>query len=142
MRWNGILAAALVVSALTGLGCPPAPKKDYTPAELASLNDLTELMRELAQKGDPWFGRRTETSFTDADYALMLADADRIEAAARGAAGAPAVAQPKGFADFAKALELKSGAWRDAAKAKDAGAVGAALEGMLEQCRGCHSAYR
>jgi hypothetical protein len=142
MRWNGVFAAALVVSALTGLGCPPAPKKDYTPAELAGLGDLTEIMRELSQKADPWFGRRTETSFSDADYAQMLVDAERIEAAARGASGAPAAAHPKGFADFAKGLEAQAVTWREAAKSKDAKAVDAALEAMKQQCAGCHSAYR
>jgi len=142
MKWNWLLVMATLGGAISALGCPPAPKQDYPVDELARVADLTEVMRVLAQTADPWFGRRTDASFADADYAQMLTDADRVAAAARAAAGPAAGAQPAGFVDFAKALELRAGAWREAAKANDAPAVGTALEAVREQCRGCHSAYR
>jgi hypothetical protein len=136
------LVGAVLFGGVVGLGCPPAPAKDYTPAEIATVGDLTEVMRVLSHYADPWFGRRSATDFTEADYAKMLSDAEYIEAAARAAGGPLATGRPTGFADFAKGLETKTGTWRDAAKAKDPAKVGAALEAMRLQCKGCHSAYR
>jgi cytochrome c556 len=142
MRSSWILFALVALGALLGAGCPPAPAKDYTPADLASLNDMTELMRVNAHYADPWFKRRTDTDFTVADFATMAKDAEYIAAVGHTLGGTVSSAQPEGFRTFAKGLEVAAGKWRDAAKAKDAAGVDAALEGMLEQCKGCHGAYR
>jgi cytochrome c556 len=142
MRSTSILVALVALGALFGAGCPPAPAKDYTPADLATLNDVTELMRVNAHYADPWFKRRTDTSFTDEEFASMARDAEHVEAAGRALGGAVSRAEPEGYRSFAKGLEQAAGKWRDAAQAKDAARVGEALEGVLAQCKGCHSAYR
>ena len=142
MRSTWMLFAVVAVGALLGAGCPPAPAKDYTPADLASLNDMTELMRVNAHYADPWLKRRTDTDFTAEDFAAMAKDAEYIEAVGRTLGGTVSSTEPDGFRTFAKGLEAAAGKWRDAATAKDAARVDAALEGMLSQCKGCHSAYR
>jgi len=131
-----------MAGALLGIGCPPAPAKDYTTAELAALGDLTELMRVNAHFADPWLKRRTDTDFTAEDFANMAKNADYLEASARGISGPGSSGRPDGFRTFAKALEAASGQWRDAAKAKDVAQTDQALQTMLAQCKGCHSAYR
>ena len=142
MRFTWILFAAVTLGALFGAGCPPAPAKDYTPAELATSNDLTELMRVNAHYADPWLKRRTDTDFTTEDFAEMAKSAVYIEAAGNGLASTPSTGRPEGFRTFAQGLAKAAGRWREAAEAKDAARVDAALEGMLSQCKGCHSAYR
>jgi cytochrome c556 len=142
MRSTWFLFTAVVLGAFLGAGCPPAPAKDYTPAELTKLDSLTELMRVNAHFADPWMKRRADTDFTSEDYVKMAADADLIEASARGIGGTVSAAEPDGFRTFAKGLETAAGQWREAAKAKDSARVDAALETMLKQCKGCHSAYR
>ena len=142
MRSTWILVALVTLGALLGAGCPPAPAKNYTPADLAALNDMTELMRVNAHYADPWFKRRTDSDFTAEDFAKMAHDADYLEAASRSLGGSASSGQPEGFRTFAKGLGEAAGKWREAAQAKDAARVGQALEGMLAQCKGCHSAYR
>jgi cytochrome c556 len=134
--WLPIAAAALLG------GCPPAPAKAYSPAEVEALGSLTEAMRVLAQRADPWFGRSGEASFSAEDFAAMITDAELVGAAARATGAQLAAGQPDGFRAYAKGLETEAGKWRAAAEAKDAAGTSAALTAAKEQCAGCHSDYR
>jgi len=141
MRLLWLVGSVLSGSAL-GLGSPAAPARSYTPAEIGSVRNPAEVMRVLAHYADPWFGRRADSSFTDEDYSQMISDAEYVQAAARTAGGPLAAGRPEGYASFAQGLETETGAWRDAAKAKNPVRVDAALEAMRLQCKGCHSEHR
>jgi len=134
--WLPVVAATLLG------GCPPAPAKAYTPAEVASLTSITEAMRVLAQRADPWFGRRSDSTFTAEEYAAMASDAEFVAAAGRVTGAQLAADRPNGFRDYGKGLEAEAGKWRAAAEAKDAAAATTALTAMKERCAGCHSDYR
>jgi cytochrome c556 len=134
--WLSVVGAALLG------GCPPAPAKAYTPAEVEGLTSLTEAMRVLAERADPWFGRRGDTSFSAEEFVAMAGDAEFVAAAGRAAGAQLAAGHPDGFRDYAKGLEAEAAKWQAAAQAKDAAAATAALTAIKERCAGCHSDYR
>ena len=139
-----LFLGAALVAPLAGVGCVPAPAKAYSPDEIAKLESLPELMRTNAAKADPLWGKRSQASFTDAEFAAM-ADAGSVIQATGGRIAAQFGGKGKydaAFTDFANALAKQAGALEAAAKAKDAKAAGAALTEMKATCGNCHGVYK
>jgi hypothetical protein len=124
--------------------CLPKPKKNYTPAELAGVGTLTEVMRVNAHYADPLFGVRDEASFSDAQFAQMVDASKMLEATAAHMLSSFAGKgdYDEGFADLSKKLGENATALLAAGESKNAAGASQALNAMLGSCKSCHSIYK
>lgn len=132
----------LLVLSLALAACVPAPKKDYTPADVAAVDDIHELMRIHAKNADPLFAISDQESFTEAELAQMKEAGALIQATSAKLENDIAKDFPEGFADLARQLGEHASALSAAASANDAAGARAALTGMKDTCRGCHGSFR
>lgn len=122
--------------------CVPAPKKDYTPADIDQIEALDELMRVHAKHADPLFAIRDEEQFDEAELAKMREAGAILQAAAAQLESVFAPRFEAGFADHARRLGDQAGALSAAAEAADAVAARDALARIRETCSGCHRDHR
>ena len=135
-----VIIATILVSSFA---CLPKPQKEYTPDEVASINELTELMRVQAHHADPQFGKREQESFSAAELAEMEKTGKMLQAtSARIKSFSGKGDYDDGFANYATELGNHARALEQAAAAKEAAKVRAALEKMRTTCKSCHGVYR
>ena len=131
---------AILLSALAA--CVPAPKKDYTPADIEGVTEIDELMRVHAKHADPLFSIRDRERFDDAEYAQMKEAAALFEATAAQLEKDFAPKYEPGFAELARRFGDQAGTLASAAEARDATAAGEALAQMRATCANCHRDHR
>jgi hypothetical protein len=137
------LAPWLVLIALGGSpGCVPSPKQDYTLEQIGKLESLEELMRVQAQAADPLFKRRTQASYSEAEFQAMLQAAGRVEATATTLFKRFGKSRPQPFAELANKLKIGSTELLAAAQARQAAKASAALEAMRSACASCHKQFK
>jgi cytochrome c556 len=119
----------------------PKPKKDYPTEEIGQISSLEELMRVQAQTIDPWFKKRDQKSFTDAEFNDAKAAGLRIQSSAKTVAGLGA-GKKAGFVELATQLEAQATDFANGADAKDPAKVTGALVAMKATCMSCHKAHR
>jgi hypothetical protein len=122
--------------------CVPAPKKAYTADEARTLEDLTELMRISAKYMDPLFSIEEAETYTEAQFDQMSEAASLAEAASDAVKTKHALTRSPAFADYAGIMNAKAKELAVAAEAREAEPAGAAIRGIHEACRGCHSEFR
>jgi hypothetical protein len=139
-----LLRHALPLGLLLALvaACVPAPKKAYTPDEARKLEDLSELMRINAKMMDPLFAIEDAESYTEAQYDQMTEAAALTEATSEAVKTKHALTRSPAFASYADIMNAKSKELAAASEAREAEAAGAAIRGIHEACRGCHSEFR
>jgi cytochrome c556 len=134
---------ALLFAAFICSSCLPKPQKDYTPDEVASINDLKELMRVQAHHADPQFAKRDQQSFTKQELAEIEETGKMLQATSSRIKDFGGKGKfDDGFANFAGQLNQNAQALEQAAKAGDAAKVRDALGKVRTTCQSCHSEYR
>lgn len=139
-----LLRHALPLGLLIALvaACVPAPKKAYTADEARTLEDLSELMRINAKTMDPLFSIEDAESYTEAQYDQMTEAAALAEATSEAVKTKHALTRSPAFASYAGMMNAKAKELAAASEAREAEAAGAAIRGIHEACRGCHSEFR
>ena len=132
----------LLIVTIALAACVPAPKKDYTPAEVESVNELDEIMRIHAKHADPLFSIRDQESFSDAEFAQMKEAGDLLRATSDQLVTEFTPKFDAGFGEIAKKLGDHASALSVAAEGRDAAAARTAIAGMREACASCHGTYR
>lgn len=134
-----LLPAVLAASAALAVIACGAPVKNTPIAEIPALPSLKDVMDNQATTADPQFAKRSNASFTDADYAGFTEASQRI-----GATSLKIKDFSKGpdFDALAMKLHGNAEALGKAAAAKDAAASSAALNDMKATCKECHSKFR
>jgi hypothetical protein len=133
---NGLFLGAVALAALSSCG----PPVNNTPvAGIPAITSLTALMDVQATAADPQFGKRDQTSFTDAEFAALADTGAKIDATSKRLK--EFTKGPEWDAMGAK-LNEHANALSKAAQAKDAAGAGAALSGMKTVCKDCHSKFR
>jgi hypothetical protein len=130
--------------------CVPKPKKNYTPAEIAGVEQVNEVMRVNAHYADPLFALRDNASFSDGQFSQMIDASKMLQAAAAHMASKFAVKgdsdktgfYDEGFIDLSKTMEENAKALLAASESKNAEAASAALNAMRGTCQSCHSIYK
>ena len=129
------LAAAVTLSA-----CAASSPASHTPADVATMETLDELMAvHKASTSGLW----SKTDFSQEDWAKAKQSAPVLKAAATR------VAQrfggqgefDDGFVDYANIVADQAEALGAAAEAEDAAAASAAMTEMKSACDGCHGVY-
>ncbi|MBW2526874.1 MAG: hypothetical protein JRI23_22005 [Deltaproteobacteria bacterium] len=134
-----LIGLAIAVAA----ACVPAPKKNYTPAEVEKLPEIEEVMRVLAHEADPLFSIRDQETFSDDELARMKQAGMIIQRAAVGLADNHAETHGgESFRRFAHSLGTEARNLEESAGIKKAPRASAALSAMKEVCAGCHSKHR
>ncbi len=122
--------------------CVPSPKKAYTADEARSLEDLTELMRISAKYMDPLFGIEDAESYTEAQFDQMSEAAGFAEATSEAVQKKHSLTRSPAFASYAGIMNAKAKELAAASEAREAEAAAAAIRGIHEACRSCHSEFR
>ncbi len=129
------VAAALGLA--LGAGCV---KEKHTPiAEIPQLTSLKDVMDNQATTSDPLFKKRDQTAFTDAEFIAFVDGAARVEATSKKIKD---FTKGPGFDALADQLNAQVHALGEAARAKDAPKVSAALNDMKTTCKTCHAKFR
>jgi cytochrome c556 len=139
-----LLRHALPISLLLALvsACVPAPKKAYTADEARTLEDLSELMRINAKTMDPLFSLEDADTFTEAQFDQMGEAAALAEATSDAVKKKHALTRSPAFGSYADIMNSKAKELAAASEAREAEAAGAAIRGIHEACRSCHSEFR
>jgi hypothetical protein len=134
---------SVVFCVLVGaLGCVPAPKQDYTLAQLGQLDSLKELMRVQAQAADPLFNKRKQSSYSVQELQTMAGTARRLLITSAAVRDRFATGKPARFSALASDLVTAVTELRGAAETREASRASAALESMRAACSACHRAFR
>lgn len=137
------LCATAIVLLATLAACVPAPKRAYTPDEVSKLDDLDEIMRVNAATMDPMFAFEEPTKFDDKTWKKLPDVAAQMKATGTALQG-PRIAGgfPAGFLENAKDLVAGAEKLELAAKRNDRALASAAIRGIHQTCRDCHSEFR
>lgn len=130
-----LLAVSLALAA-----CAASPSPSHTPADVATMSTLEELMAvHEATTSGLW----SKTAFSDDDWAKAAQSAPVLKAAAARVAerfGGQGEFDD-GFVDYANIVATQAEALGAAAEAKDDAAASAAMTEMKAACDGCHGVY-
>jgi hypothetical protein len=122
--------------------CVPAPKRDYTPEEVETIDSIEELMRVHAHHMDPLFAVRDDATFSDAQLAAM-ADAGRTLMATtvtlRDRFGPR---YPESFTTQCNDMHIHADELQKAATKKDARGARESIEAIRSLCQTCHREHR
>ncbi|MEQ9320381.1 MAG: hypothetical protein RIF41_14545 [Polyangiaceae bacterium] len=132
---SSFLAAVLTLSA-----CAASAPPSTTPAQVATMETLEELM---AVHKSSTSGLWDKTSFSEEDWSKAEQSSPVLKAAATRVAerfGGQGEFDD-GFVDYATIVANQAEALGAAAAAKDAAAASAAMSAMKEACDGCHGVY-
>jgi cytochrome c556 len=142
VRFTSEIVKRLAALVLAVAACVPAPKKDYTPAEIEGVQELDELMRVHAKHADPLFSIRDQESFDDADYGRMKDAGELLQATAVRLEKDFAPKFEPGFAELARRFGDQAQALTAAAEGRDAAAARDVLGRLRETCGSCHRDHR
>ena len=136
MRTYGLPLSSLL--ALVLAACTP-PHRDVPAKDVPALGKLDEVMDVQATVADPWFGKASATSFTEAEFTTLADVGERIQATS---ARTKAFSRGPGFDALADRLGGTGKELGDAAGRKDARAATQALAAMKATCKECHTKFR
>ncbi len=140
MRTFIILVVSVAVLALAG--CVPKPKKDYTVAQIASLDSLQELMRINAHAVDHLFSIRYQPKFTASQREAGERAGQQLMATSRVIRDRLSAKHPKRFAVLAGRLHDQARDLMLAAQADRDEDMTTALDDLRDTCKACHGAHR
>lgn len=141
MRTRTVALSAALFLAAAG-GCVPKPKQAYSDDQLKQLESLEELMRVQADAADPQFNKIGQATYSDADYAGLLAAAQKLQATSESLRTRFTQGRGPSFATFATRMGEQAGELSSAVGAKDPAKISAALTGIREACRACHKEHK
>jgi cytochrome c556 len=130
-----LLVSGLVVAVLAA--CTPT---NNTPVEgIPKIQSLSELMAVQATAADPQFGKASQESFTDAEFAELAGVGAKIDATSKHL---KTFSKGPDFDALGMKLNEKANGLSTAAAAKDAAGARTALTDMKATCKECHSKFR
>lgn len=118
-----------------------APSHILTTAEVPQAKDLGDIMWAQAEVADPAFKKIGRATYTDADYAQLIAVAERL-AVTVPTIKTKAFSKGPAFDVFADALGAHAAELAAAASAKDPKASSEALAAMKNTCKSCHQQFK
>jgi len=134
-----ILSAIFVFSWI--LSCTP-PKRDYTVAQIQSVNDFAELMWVMATVADPRFGIAKSTKPEELAPELFDQFTDMGQRIHATAQRLPAFSKGKEYDEIVQRLSQKAQELESFSKEKKAKETLDSTLGILDQCKACHKKYR
>ncbi len=115
------------------------PKLDPKPAEIPTLKSLDEVMHANETIGGHLWGKIGSDAFTDAEWASLKNDGERMAALAERSKN---FSRGPVFDKHADSMITNAKALQSAADAKDAKAASSALGEMKKLCKTCHAETR
>jgi len=132
-----LLPLSLLLAAFASTACGHATAP-VSPAGVASLATLDDVMETQEHAAEPQFARIGSGSFTDAEYAELARVGEILQATSKKTLE---FTRGPEFDGFANQLGASAKALADAAAAKDATAVSKALGDAKATCAACHSKF-
>lgn len=123
-------------------GCVAKPKAQYSPAQMAKIDSVEEIMRVLYHELNPIWKMDSLTSISANHKELLMRASQKVEASAAVLSQKIGQGRPPDFIKYARQLQQQAGQLGQAAEKQQAAQVRGLITALGNTCEACHGQFQ